>query len=396
MVERLEQKTAVTAAALPDRLMRIAASPSPRSSAGARRPAPRRRWRRRRRPTASDTCPLVLLAQGDALVASAPARSRRSARGSGAAAAAAAARARTSPPAYFRARGVLEAQSADAAGDVLRARRRGAARRAAARDRGVRCRGRRTPRSTSTRARCAFRSRSRARSTTRTCACPNARAVRGHAGARLSRRRRRRRRLRGARLRGGGDVVQPRRSTATCSTAARWWRCGSPPSRSARWGRRPGGARSTIPGPTGSGSATASRSCTARCSSRETIGAGMDLPAAVAALASRPAEYIFLHAPSGNQQGAVLEPGVTLCARRLDVVARGEWQRAAGGNGWGAGAALTLLRARSARAPAGRLRAPHRPATRFGAGQLRAAPADARDRLTRGQLTRFDRTRMLA
>ena len=37
-----------------------------------------------------------------------------------------------------------------------------------------------------------------------------------------------------------------------------------------------------------------------------------------------------------------LEPGVTLGPRRLDIVARGSWQRAAGGNGWGAGAALTL------------------------------------------------------
>jgi len=53
-------------------------------------------------------------------------------------------------------------------------------------------------------------------------------------------------------------------------------------------------------------------------------------------------EYLFLHAPSGNQQGATLEPGVTLGPRRLDIVARGSWQRAAGGNGWGAGAALTL------------------------------------------------------
>ena len=53
-------------------------------------------------------------------------------------------------------------------------------------------------------------------------------------------------------------------------------------------------------------------------------------------------EYLFLHAPSGNQQGAVLEPGLTLGPRRLDIVARGSWQRAAGGNGWGAGAAVTL------------------------------------------------------
>ncbi len=71
------------------------------------------------------------------------------------------------------------------------------------------------------------------------------------------------------------------------------------------------------------------------------IGAGTD-----AALQWRrvvaTGEYMFVHAPSGNQQGATLEPGVTLGPRRLDIVARGSWQRAAGGNGWGAGAALTL------------------------------------------------------
>jgi hypothetical protein len=46
--------------------------------------------------------------------------------------------------------------------------------------------------------------------------------------------------------------------------------------------------------------------------------------------------------------------------RRLDVVARGTWQRAAGANGWGAGAAFTLyapIRGRASR----RRRAPHRP-----------------------------------
>jgi hypothetical protein len=74
---------------------------------------------------------------------------------------------------------------------------------------------------------------------------------------------------------------------------------------------------------------------------RRTIGAGMDLSAQWRRFVTT-AEYIFMHAPSGNQQGAVIEPGITLFARRLDVVARGEWQRAAGGNGWGGGAALTF------------------------------------------------------
>jgi hypothetical protein len=73
----------------------------------------------------------------------------------------------------------------------------------------------------------------------------------------------------------------------------------------------------------------------------KTIGAGMDLSAQWRRFVAT-SEYIFVHAPSGNQQGAVLEPGVSLFSRRLDVVARGEWQRAAGDNGWGAGAALTF------------------------------------------------------
>jgi len=73
----------------------------------------------------------------------------------------------------------------------------------------------------------------------------------------------------------------------------------------------------------------------------KTIGAGMDLSVQRGRL-SATSEYIFVHTPSGNQQGAVVEPGVTLAARRVDLVARGEWQRAADANGWGAGAALTV------------------------------------------------------
>ena len=84
----------------------------------------------------------------------------------------------------------------------------------------------------------------------------------------------------------------------------------------------------------------------------KTIGAGMDLSAQWRGFVAT-AEYIFMHAPSGDNQGAVFEPGVTLFARRLDVVARGEWQRAAGANGWGGGAAVTLY----ARDPRARLQA---------------------------------------
>ena len=73
----------------------------------------------------------------------------------------------------------------------------------------------------------------------------------------------------------------------------------------------------------------------------KTTGAGADLSAQWRRF-SATSEYIFVHAPSGDRQGAAIEPGLTLCARRLDVAARGAWERAAGANGWGAGAALTV------------------------------------------------------
>jgi hypothetical protein len=79
-----------------------------------------------------------------------------------------------------------------------------------------------------------------------------------------------------------------------------------------------------------------------------TLGAGMDLTAQWRRLVAT-AEYLLVHAPSGDRQGAALEPGVTLGARRLDIVARGAWERAGGVNGWGAGAAVTAY-ARDARA----------------------------------------------
>lgn len=84
----------------------------------------------------------------------------------------------------------------------------------------------------------------------------------------------------------------------------------------------------------------------------KTIGAGTDLSLQWRRF-SATSEYIFVHAPSGNQQGAVVEPGITLGPRRVDVVLRGEWQRAAGANGWGGGAAITVY----ARDPRARLQA---------------------------------------
>jgi len=45
--------------------------------------------------------------------------------------------------------------------------------------------------------------------------------------------------------------------------------------------------------------------------------------------------------PGSTEQGAALEPGVTLLDRRLDLVARGSWERAAPANVWAGGAGLT-------------------------------------------------------
>ncbi len=61
------------------------------------------------------------------------------------------------------------------------------------------------------------------------------------------------------------------------------------------------------------------------------------------------AEYLFLVrfadggavVPGSTEQGAALEPGVTLLGRRLDLVARGSWERAASVNVWAVGAGLT-------------------------------------------------------
>jgi hypothetical protein len=61
------------------------------------------------------------------------------------------------------------------------------------------------------------------------------------------------------------------------------------------------------------------------------------------------AEYLYLVryaqgvtiVPGSAQQGAAIEPGATLFDRRLDLVARGDWERAGTTNVWGAGAGLT-------------------------------------------------------
>jgi hypothetical protein len=84
----------------------------------------------------------------------------------------------------------------------------------------------------------------------------------------------------------------------------------------------------------------------------KTIAAGTDLSVQRRGLVAT-GEYVFVHAPSGNQQGAAIEPGLALFPRRVDLAARGDWRRAAGENGWGAGAALTFY----ARDPRARLQA---------------------------------------
>jgi len=61
------------------------------------------------------------------------------------------------------------------------------------------------------------------------------------------------------------------------------------------------------------------------------------------------AEYLFsvryadgvAIVPGSTEQGAALEPGVTLLGGRLDLIARGSWERAASVNVWAAGAGLT-------------------------------------------------------
>ena len=61
------------------------------------------------------------------------------------------------------------------------------------------------------------------------------------------------------------------------------------------------------------------------------------------------AEYLFAirydqnnaTLPGSVQQGAVIEPGVTFYRQRLDLVARADWERVAGADLWGAGGGVT-------------------------------------------------------
>jgi hypothetical protein len=52
-------------------------------------------------------------------------------------------------------------------------------------------------------------------------------------------------------------------------------------------------------------------------------------------------EYVYSHTTAATEQGAVVEPGLAFCHRRLALVARADWRRAADVNQWGGGGALT-------------------------------------------------------
>jgi hypothetical protein len=73
------------------------------------------------------------------------------------------------------------------------------------------------------------------------------------------------------------------------------------------------------------------------------------------------AEYLFsvryaqgtAIVPGSTVQGAVIEPGVTLPGRRLNLTARGDWERQASANVWGLGAGATAYLDRHWRVGAG-------------------------------------------
>ena len=83
-----------------------------------------------------------------------------------------------------------------------------------------------------------------------------------------------------------------------------------------------------------------------------TLGAGMDVSAQWRRFVAT-GEYIFQHVPSGDRQGAYVEPGLTVFTGRLDVAARVAWARAADANAWSGGLSLTA----STRVPALRVQA---------------------------------------
>ena len=175
-------------------------------------------------------------------------------------------------------------------------------------------------------------------------------AVRRRVPARLSRGRRRRRRSRRDRFprrrherRPGArrPAVRPRRARRRTPRS---------PSRWARWASSPGGARRPIPGTdwfrfaaglsvlygTVAAPRTLAQSIPISRPQWRVRGRHDGIPL-LGPLPRRPAAVV----PGSTAQGAALEPGVTLFGRRLDLVARGDWERAGTTNVWGAGAGLT-------------------------------------------------------
>jgi hypothetical protein len=71
-----------------------------------------------------------------------------------------------------------------------------------------------------------------------------------------------------------------------------------------------------------------------------TTNAGGDLQAQWRSFVAT-GEYVWSHTSAATEQGAVVEPGFSFCHRRLAVVARADWRRAADVNQWGGGGALT-------------------------------------------------------
>ena len=90
-----------------------------------------------------------------------------------------------------------------------------------------------------------------------------------------------------------------------------------------------------------------------------TLGAGVDASAQWRRVVAT-GEYIFQHTPTGDRQGAYVEPGLSVFTGRLDVTARAAWSRAANTNGWSGGTGADHLHARARAARADRHRTAQR------------------------------------
>ena len=174
---------------------------------------------------------------------------------------------------------------------------------------------------------------------------------------------------------GGGDVVQPhaRRRRVRPRRDGRRARGGGadrPGRRLTPWRRPP-----AIPGPTGSGSGTASRSCTARCTKQRRSAPAWTCRCSGGA-SRRPPSTSSCTRRRGTSRAPSSNPASRWARAGSTSSLRGEWQRAAGANGWGAGAAMTIY----ARDPRARLQAGFE--RRTGPDAARPPPATRSLRLT--------------